>query len=187
MTAPLVYLFGFPGVGKNSIARAIENHTEYLAIQNHLLSNAMRRAISLQPTENYSKLEPLLKHHTMKSWVNFLEFVSAAVPDQGLILTSVLYENDPDKVEFFELVREWAKDQERLFVPVRLVCDPDESARRLESPSRDGQFKLTDRKTLFKLMEENTLLKPEYCFELDVTALTANEAAVKIIEFINAS
>lgn len=181
---PLIYLFGFPGVGKNTIARAIENHSEFLAIQNHLLSNALRRAISLQPAENYSKLEPLLKHHTMKSWVNFLEFVSAAVPDQGLILTSVLYENDPEKVEFFELVRSWAKAQSRPFLPVRMVCDPEELARRIESPSRDMQFKLTDRRILQNLMQQNTLLNPEDSVEVDVTAMTANEAAEKIMAFL---
>jgi len=181
---PLIYLFGFPGVGKNTIARAIENHTEYLAIQNHLLSNALRRAISLQPAADYPKLEALLKHHTMKSWVNFLEFVFAAVPDQGLIVTSVLYENDPDKVEFYELVRNWAETQGRVFLPVRLICNPDELARRIESPSRDTQYKLTDRKILLDLMQKNTLLQPEGCVEVDVTALSANEAAEKILGFL---
>ena len=183
-TNPLIYLFGFPGVGKNTIARAIENRTEFLAIQNHLLSNALRRAASLLPAENYGQLEPLLKHHTMKAWVNFLEFVAAAVPQQGLIVTSVLYENDPEKVEFFELVRDWAVSQNRAFVPVRLVCNPDELARRIESPSRDIQFKLTDSSILKNIMHNNTLLQAEECFELDVTALTANEAAGKILEFV---
>lgn len=182
---PLIYLIGFPGVGKNTIARAIENHTEFLAIQNHMLSNALRRVISLQPAEKYGDFEKLLKHHTMKSWVNFLEFVTAAVPDQGLIVTSVLYENDPDKVEFYELVRDWAKAQGRAFLPVRLVCSPEEMMRRIESPSRDGQFKLTDRQILKKLTEENVLLNPEGAFELDVTALTANEAAEKILGRLN--
>ena len=183
---PLIYLFGFPGVGKNTIGRAIENRTEFLAIQNHLLSNALRRAISLQPAENYEQLEPLLKHHTMKSWVNFLEFVGAAVPQQGLIVTSVLYENDPDKVEFFNLVREWAVSQGRRFLPVRLVCSPEEMARRVESPSRDIQYKLTDRGILKNIISNNVLLQPDDCFELDVTALTANEAADKIIDYLNA-
>ena len=120
----------------------------------------------------------------MKSWVNFLEFVFAAVPQQGLIVTSVLYENDPDKVEFFELVRNWAKSQDRVFLPVRLVCNPDELARRIESPSRDIQYKLTDRGILNNIMSNNVLLQAEECFELDVTALTANEAAEKILGFL---
>lgn len=182
---PLIYLFGYPGVGKNTIARAIENRTEFLAIQNHLLSNALRRAISLQPSENYEQVEPLLKHHTMKSWVNFLEFVAAAVPNQGLIVTSVLYENDPDKVEFFDLVKSWAESQGRVFLPVRLVCSPDEMARRIESPSRDIQYKLTDRTILKNIINNNTLLQPENCLEVDVTALTANEASEKIIDFLS--
>jgi adenylate kinase family enzyme len=184
---PVIYLFAYPGAGKNTIARAIENHTDYLAIQNHFLSNALRRAISLQPAENYASIEPLLKHHTMKSWVNFLEFVSAAVPQQGLILTSVLYENDPDKVEFYRLVENWAKERGRKFLPVRIVCQSDELMRRLESPSRDTQYKLTDRHILQKLIQENILLNPENAFEIDVTALTANESAVKILDYLNNS
>lgn len=183
--APLIYLFGYPGVGKTTIARALENRTEYLAVQNHMLSNALRQAISLQPKDRYPELEPLLKHHTMKAWVNFMEFVSAAVPDQGLIMTSVLYENDPERVEFFELMRNWAQSQGRSFLPVRLVCDPAELARRIESPSRENQLKLHDRKILQQIMETNTLLNPLGVFEVDVTALTANEAAVKILDQIS--
>lgn len=181
---PLIYLFGYPGTGKKTTAMAIEQQSDYIAIQNHLLSNPLRHILSRQSSGDYTKTETLLKHHTMKAWVNFLEFIASAAPDKGLIFTSVLYQNEPDRVTFFEFVRKWAIEQKREFIPVRLVCDQEELIRRLQSPSRDQEMKLTDPEILKKLMMENQLLQPDNGFELDITHLTPEQAAQKILSFI---
>ncbi|MDB5478598.1 MAG: hypothetical protein JWM96_1093 [Alphaproteobacteria bacterium] len=177
----LIYLFGYPGVGKNTIAAEIERQSDFIAVQNHLLSNALRQVAAKQLRENYAAIEPVLKHHTMKAWLNFLEFVDAAAPSQNLILTSVLYENDPARVEFYEFIRNWAKGQNREFLPVALHCDRDELMRRLQSPGRVAGFKLTDTGTAQKILRENQLLQPENGFTLDITEFSASQAAESIL------
>jgi hypothetical protein len=192
--APLIYLFGYPGVGKNTVAREMERlsagheSAALIAIQNHLISNAFRHVVARQRPEDYPALEPVVKHHTMKAWLNFLAFIDRAAPDRGLIFTSVLYQNDPDRVEFFDFIRAWAQDRRRPFFPVRLICAAEEALRRTQSPNRSPDFKLTDAATLQKIMAENMLLRPddENFVDLDVTTIAAREAAALILEKVTA-
>jgi adenylate kinase family enzyme len=180
----LVYLFGYPGVGKNTIAQIIERSSSYVAIQNHLISNAFRHVIAKQPASDYTKIEPLVKHHTMKAWLNFLDFIDAATPQQGLIFTSVLYDH-PDSIQYFEYIRNWALGHKRPFVPVRLTCSREEILRRAQSVNRNAEFKLTDPKILSDIMDKNVLLTPTGDFlDLDITTISAVESAQKILAYI---
>jgi adenylate kinase family enzyme len=181
----LVYLFGYPGVGKNTIAREIENASSHIALQNHLISNAFRHLMSKQDKSGYPRIESLVKHHTMKAWLNVLDFIDAAIPDQGLVFTSVLYD-DPDRIEYFDYIRNWAQQRGRKFYPVRLNCSPEEVIRRAQSPSRDSEFKLTDADTLQNIMATNDLLIPpdKTFLDLDITNLPATTAAQKILAHI---
>jgi len=184
--SPLIYLYGYPGVGKNTVAQQIEAQSGHIAIQNHLISNAFRHVIAKQPKSDYAALEPLVKHHTMKAWLNFLEFVDKAADDKGLIFTSVLYQNDPGRVEYFDFIRDWAHSRRRPFFPVRIVCSADEALRRAQSPNRNAEFKLNDPVILDKLMRENTLLSTaaENFLELDTTSLPADQAAAAILAHV---
>lgn len=184
MTAnALIYLYGYPGVGKNTVANEIEKQSDFIAIQNHLVSNAFRHVIAKEPKSDYKKLEPLVKHHTMKAWLNFLDFTDHAAPNRGLIFTSVLYQNDPDRVEYFDFIRNWADQRKRAFVPVRIVCSDEEALRRAQSPNRSAEFKLNDPVILEKIMRDNTLLNTAapHFLELDTTCLPAADAARQIL------
>lgn len=179
----LIYLFGYPGVGKNTIARAIERKTSYVAIQNHLISNAFRHILAHQKPAQYTEVEHLVKHHTMKAWLNFLDFIEAATPQQGLIFTSVLYQDDPDRVEYFEFIEQWALRQQRTLIPVRLNCATDELQRRVQSNERKEALKLTDPDIVAKLVSQHSLLTPQTSdfLDIDITNLSPEDAADIII------
>lgn len=182
----LLYLYGYPGVGKNTVAKEIEKQSDFVAIQNHLISNAFRHVIAKQPGSDYKKIEPFVKHHTMKAWLNFLEFIDAATPEQNLIFTSVLYQNDPDRVEYFEFIKNWAEQRNRLFVPVRMNCSREETLRRAQSPNRNAEFKLNDAAILEKIMDRNVLLETDaqHFLDLDITHLPASESARAILDVV---
>ena len=183
---PLVYLFGYPGVGKNTIAREMEIQSDLIAVQNHLISNAFRHIMRKQERADYPRLEPLVKHHTMKAWLNVLDFIDGAIPERGLIFTSVLYD-DPDRIEYFDYIREWARHRSREFYPIRLNCSVDETIRRAQSPDRDVEFKLTDAATLQNILATNDLLTPpdKNFLDLDITQLSPVAAAQKILAHLN--
>ncbi len=182
----LIYLYGYPGVGKNTVANEIEKQSDFIAIQNHLISNAFRHVIAKNQTTDYKTLEPLVKHHTMKAWLNFLEFTDKTSPDRGLVFTSVLYQNDPDRVEYFDFIRNWADQRRRIFVPVRIICDNAELLRRAQSPNRNAEFKLNDPVILQKILRDNVLLNTAapHFLELDTTALSATDTAAQILHHI---
>lgn len=183
----LIYLFGYPGVGKNTIAEAIERKTSMVAIQNHLISNAFRHVLSHQKPVQYKEVEHLVKHHTMRAWLNFLDFVEAATPNQGLIFTSVLYQDDPDRVEYFEFIEQWALRQNRALIPVRLTCSIEELQKRVQSPEREGSLKLTDPDIVLKLTNKHQLMTPQTAdfLDLDVTHISPEQAADLIIAALN--
>lgn len=184
---PLVYIFGFPGVGKNTVARDMESRApHFIAVQNHLISNAFRHVMAKQPVARNAELDKLVKHHSMKAWLNFLEFVEGAAPDAGLIFTSVLYQNDPDRVQFFDYIAAWATNTGRPFFPVRLNCSRAEILRRAASPNRHPEFKLTDTGILEKILDTNTLLTPTHknFVDIDVTDFPAIKTAEKILGFV---
>lgn len=185
MTLPpklLVYLYGYPGVGKSTIARHIAEKTDLIAIQSHLISNAFRHVLKHKDPAQYKNSEHLIKHHTMKAWLNFLDFVDAAVPDQGLIFTSVLYQDDPERVEYFDFIRLWALRQNRILVPVRLNCAPQILKQRVTSSERNSAMKLTDADVLEKLMARHTLLTPDTPHFLDID--TTDHSAIHIADTI---
>lgn len=181
---PLLYLFGYPGVGKNTVAKIIESKSNFIAVQNHLISNAFRHVMAKRPAAEYPKLEKLVKHHSMKAWLNFLDFVTEAAPENGLIFTSVLYQNDPDRVEFFDYIANWAAAKGRDFYPVRLSCSREEILRRAQSVNRHPEFKLTDPVILGKVMDQNTLLAPSHphLIDLDVTSIPAEKVAETLLQ-----
>jgi adenylate kinase family enzyme len=181
--APLIYLFGYPGVGKNTVAKIIESKSDFIAVQNHLISNAFRHVMAKGKPEEYAKLEKLVMHHSMKAWLNFLDFVEEAAPRTGLVFTSVLYQNDSDRAEFFEYIANWALAKGRAFYPVRLTCARDEILRRAASTNRNPEFKLTDPAVLAKILNKNTLLQPDHpnFIEIDTTTLSAADAAAQIL------
>lgn len=183
---PLIYLFGYPGVGKNTVANEIEKRSDYIAVQNHLISNAFRHLVAKCPAEEYAVLEPLVKHHTMKAWLNFLEFVDTAMPRQGLVFTSVLYQNDPDRVDYAHFIRDWAQQRKRAFIPVRLTCSHDEMLRRLQSAKRSPEYKLTDPAVLEKIIARYRLWEPQddTFLDLDTTALNAEDTAQTILAHV---
>lgn len=182
MTNALIYLFGYPGVGKNTIAQEIEKQSDLIAVQNHLVSNAFRHVMSKQGTGDKRRLDGAVRHHTMKAWVNLLDFIEGALPEQGLVFTSVLYD-DPDRIEFYDYVRQWAGLTGRAFFPVRLNCSNDEIMRRAQSPGREAAFKLTDPDTLEHILASNDLLTPRsHAFlNLDITDWSARDTAANIL------
>ncbi|MEM7491133.1 MAG: hypothetical protein AAF390_18620, partial [Pseudomonadota bacterium] len=66
------------------------------------------------------------------------------------------------------------------FLPVLLDLDAGENARRLTAPERFGAGKLTDTATLAKIRAEERLLRLPEAAVIDVTDLTAADAARQI-------
>jgi hypothetical protein len=90
----------------------------------------------------------------------------------------------PADIDVAEEYRAAAQRAERVFIPVVLMCDVDENARRLQSEERgqSGTTKLTDVESLRQMRQSYELYQFEVAEELvlDVTNMSAEDAAVRI-------
>jgi hypothetical protein len=84
---------------------------------------------------------------------------------------------------WFLEIAELAHDRGALFLPVRLLVDADELARRITSPEREEKLKLTDPDVAVEKAANEEVFRPEgYDYlELDVTHLEPAESAAQIL------
>jgi len=101
----------------------------------------------------------------------------------ALVLTDPLSDDVVDTA-VFERFRALATQRKARLVAVTLEIDAPENVRRLENPRRADHRKLMRADVLQELRHKYRLLRPEgvETFSLDVTQLTAADAASRIFE-----
>src|SRR5690349_24602424 len=96
-----------------------------------------------------------------------------ARPGRNFVFTNELIEGVDRHHAWFDEVAKLAHDRGALFLPVRLLVEADELARRIASPEREEMLKLTSPEAAIDRAENEEVLRPdehEY-MELDVTDL----------------
>jgi hypothetical protein len=184
ITNTMIYLLGFPGAGKLTIGQQLQAMLPAILVDNHLINNVV---FSLIDPDGKTKLPEAV-------WVNvrrirevvFDTLKNLSRPQRNFITTNALVEGVDRDEEHFEAVHELADSRDARFVVVRLHVDPDELCSRIGSPGRAGMFKDIDVESCRVRAAESNVLIPKSCgyFDLDVTSLTANQSARKILEVV---
>ena len=142
-------------------------------------------------TDNHSPLNPAsclydrrdLRHHALRKTIRTLIFDEAVSlpPEVPIVLTDALADDDHDRA-MFEDVRGLAARRGTQLVAVVLGCSEEENIRRIVSLERAALKKLTDIEVIKSLRAGYRLLRSEGCpcIDLDVSALSANDAAAAI-------
>src|SRR5258706_4597460 len=106
-----------------------------------------------------------------------------ARPGRNFVLTNELIEGVDRHHVFFLEVAKVAADRGALLVPVRLLVDADELARRIASPERGEKLKITNPQVAIARAQNEEVFRPEgYDYmDLDVTALAPEESARLIL------
>lgn len=181
MNGTIIYLFGFAGCGKLTIAKAIQLKLDCILVDNHRINNVI---FSLIDPDGKSRLPS-------RVWKN-VGVVRAAVfdtirhlskPGRNFIFTNELLQGDEGARKVFLEIAELAKERHALFLPVRLLISPDELARRVGSPGRAENFKETNPQDALEKAQQMEVFKPDgfAYLELDITSITPEEAAKQII------
>jgi hypothetical protein len=171
----IIYLIGWPGVGKLTIAKEIlKNDKSFILCDNHLINNVIFSLLRLN--EKYIVPE--------ESW-DYIGKIRDIVFDfitqdkkNNYILTNVLNNDEGDK-SLFQKVENLAKRKNALLVPVKLFAEYDIHSQRIQNIEREKLFKSRD---LEDIMPYESLLKisHENLLEIDTTNLSAAESAKKI-------
>lgn len=169
----LVFIYGPPGVGKLSVARALARMTGYKLFDNHV-SIACAESVFDFGTKPFGKVVS-----TIRTTV-FDEAVRARV---SLVFTFVYAH--PDDTPFVERVCELVESQGGCVLLVRLFCEREELERRLPHPERARAGKLASLDTLSEVASRYDIFSPvpgRAGLEVDNTDLAPDEVARLIID-----
>jgi len=176
-----IYLIGFAGCGKLTIAQAIRARCDCILVDNHLINNVI---FSLIDPDGKTRLPDKVWEQVRQVRSAALETIrDLAKPGRIFIFTNELLEGEERCRQIFLEIADLARHRGAIFLPTRLTIAPVELARRVVSPGRAEQFKEIDPQAALTKAWEREVFRPhgfDY-LELDVTTITAEEAAKRIL------
>lgn len=181
MNNVILYLIGFAGTGKLTIAKEILARAPFLLVDNHFINNVIFYLID---TDGNSPLPPRVWENVGKvRAVVFDTMRELAKPARNFVLTNELVEGADQDEQVFQAVRALATAREAAFLPVRLLIAPEELARRVVSPQRQALLKSRDPDEALRMAREHQVYLPKDfdAFVLDVTKLSPADAAEQIL------
>jgi hypothetical protein len=175
-----ILLLGFPGVGKLTIARELSPLLTAKVIDNHWFNNPILRLLDDDGT---TPLPNGIWEYTGRVRQAVLDAIVAyGPPSANFIFTHAGIEGDERSNRTFQQIAGAARECEALLVPVRLLCDEEELARRVATPARRDRLKSIDAQASREKSRRAQVLAPQHPFtlNLDVTSKTAEESAAAI-------
>ena len=173
----IVHLNGWPGVGKLTVGRALAERLNARLIDNHLLHDAAIACAGLDDPQRW----PLYEEIRAAAYRTLASRPAA----ESFVMTNALCAGSAREREAWNHVVDLAMARHAPLVPVVLEADFEENARRLRSAGR-GPRKLTDPALLRSFAAEDAIQRPDVpeLLILDVTALSAEQAAVRICDHL---
>lgn len=181
----IIYLIGFAGTGKYTIAKKICQLTGARLVDNHLINNPVFSVIHQDGGKT-----PLPETVWEKTWairdIVLETILTISPPDFSFVFTNDLVEGWPDDLILFSEVEGLASKRGSLFIPVRLLCSEDELCSRIVSPDRAERFKDINPLNAQEKSRTHSVLKVAHpnTLDLDVTQCSAQKAAERIIAHI---
>jgi RimJ/RimL family protein N-acetyltransferase len=173
------YLIGLPGVGKYTVALAMarlaaERGQRLVVVDNHYVNNVIFGLVGI---DGRTPLDPAVWARVAEvAEIVFTTVETLSPAGWSFVFTNYLDHGSPDDHRLYQRVRQVANARGRRFVPVRLVCEPEELCRRVTSPERSGRLKLVDPVTVRQLATTRPLLLPD---DDDVITIDATRSAVE--------
>jgi len=179
---PIIHINGFPGTGKLTIATALTAllPTTTKLVHNHLLINPAD-AILTRSQSGYQNLRRDIRSAVFQSLIHEPATYETAYTFTDFQSTDAVGSGVCKEVEVA------ANERGGAFVPILLKCEERVNLERLVSKDRAKHGKLTDValvRTFREKVEIYTFEKAENALELDVTDMTAEEAARRVLKHL---
>lgn len=173
----VIYLIGLAGTGKYTIAKKISNRG-YKVVDNHLINNPIFSLLGKDGARNTPEGTTEKINRIRRIVLEFIQDDHYS----NYVLTNQLLEN-PYHHETYNEISTTANKRGSVFVPVKLIISNEERAKRIVQPDRGKRFKITDVKEAYR--PKNVIkISHDNLLELNVSHLTAEEAAEKIIQHV---
>ncbi|EJD45810.1 hypothetical protein AURDEDRAFT_165261 [Auricularia subglabra TFB-10046 SS5] len=177
--APFIYMGGYPGVGKQTVARELLKIIPgSRLIDNHLLID-ITRAVFRQGSPEYEALRSKLRNDMLEAIVK-----EEAARGTTFIFTGAHVATNPISVIARDFERA-AAARGSPFVSAVLSCERSEHVQRLLDPPRATR-KLYKEDVLVRIIESGPafLFGCEHELQIDSTGMKPEEVAAKIVEYV---
>ncbi|OMQ43776.1 chloramphenicol phosphotransferase [Ensifer sp. 1H6] len=175
-----VLLMGFPGVGKLTIANELRSLVSAKVIDNHWFNNPIFRLLD---DDGMTPLPNGISEYTGRIRQVVLDAIVAySPPSANFIFTQALVQGNQGSIRTFEQIAGAARQCAAPLIPIRLLCDEDELARRVSTPTRREQLKSIDARASRERSRKALVFDPQHPFaaDLDVTSKSAKASAKAI-------
>ncbi len=178
----IIYLIGFAGTGKLTIAKEIIAQTNMKLVSNHLSNNPV---LSLIHADGKTPLpSEVWKNIAIIRDVVFDTITNISPADYSFIFTNELIEGNETDMMIYRKVENVAAKRGSKYLPVRLICEVDELCKRVISEERKINHKMIDADAARQQFIKSKVLTLDHqnTLTLDVTHLTAKQASDIILE-----
>ena len=137
----IVYLLGYPAVGKRAVGTALAERLDGVLVDNQLINMPILALLRwdgkfLLPPGTLQRADPI-----REAVLRTIEEI--APPSMSYIFTNVL-EDTPEGIEQYNRIRAVSQRRGSTFLAVMLTCDIDVQVSRIDSPDRRARFKGSD-------------------------------------------
>ncbi|MDN5247728.1 MAG: AAA family ATPase [Wolbachia endosymbiont of Tyrophagus putrescentiae] len=181
MSNCIIYLIGFSGSGKFTIAKELCKAIYAVQVSNTVFNDLIFNFVNLQnsivPDDVWEQI-----FEVRKNVVRVLE--KYYIKSKHYIFTNELLEGDTYDQRVYNLAVNLSKKINTQIFPVVLHCSHDELIKRikLKSARNKNRNLVTDPNFTIKRIQEKKLLIPKDAFEIDNSTLSVKETVSKIIE-----
>jgi hypothetical protein len=182
----MVYLVGFPGTGKLTVARELALILKARVVDNQWINNPI---FGLLDSDRVTPFPIGVWDQITKVRQAVLETIATlSAPDANFILTHAGYDNDRGDEEIYNAIARTAERRGAFFVPVRLLCEEAELVRRVVSPDRASRLKSMDPEAARREARTRDVLKVNHANQmtLDISAISPQESARLVLAHIQA-
>lgn len=171
-----LYLIGKSGVGKYTVAKALESHG-FILCDNQLINYPI---FSLLKYDGFTPIPEAAWDAIAGIRKIMYDFISHETV-HNYVFTNVLGEIPRDH-DVFAQVQNLAKKRHSLFIPVKMNCTIDENIQRIQNPERGKRYKSLDVQDVYS---QNIIhITHPNLLELDVTRLPPETVVEHILAHI---
>lgn len=174
----IVHLNGWPGVGKLTIGRLLAKGMGARLIHNHLLHDVAIGCTGVNDPARWPLYEAV-RHAAYQT-------LAQRPASEVFVMTNALCVGSPRECEAWGHVVDLAIARKAPLIPIVLVADVEENARRVQQADRIGR-KLADQRLLKEAIATDRIQEPDVAelLVLDVTRLEPDAAAQAVEQHLS--